>query len=89
MFTVREYVGVEVFKPESLNQPLREASDIQEGSQIVVNNVLMRVVHEKGALVAKGGGLSAYLMFSNDDRKCWVSLGMVNVDALTKLQLPG
>lgn len=87
MFTVREYLGFEVYKPEALSQPLREVSDIQEGSQIVVNNVLMRVSSEKGAWVARSGRLAAILMFRNDDRKCWTSVGMVNLDAVRQLSL--
>jgi hypothetical protein len=73
--------------------PITEEGGLTEGMQVLVAGLLggfhvMAVRRdEHGVLSAKGERLTGILRFGEDDRGCWVCLGLVNMRAIEKLEL--
>jgi len=95
-FLVREYIGSYVHLdrgPLSENElkPLTELEDLQDGSLVLVRahsgHYRMTVKEEGGRLIAYSGDLQALLEFGQDDRKAWISTGVINMKGLKKLEV--
>ena len=95
-FVCHEYMGARVYKMLDgvpVEEPLKNRDDIRVGTELAVP-ALMGGYHvmtvekdEYGQFTAKGGHLSAILRFGEDDRQCWVCVGLVNLGAVRKLMV--
>ena len=91
-FQCYEQLDGTVSKPGAPNAPLMSASDIQEGDDILVPGFcgLIQMKTRKqpdGSLCGEAGNMVAVLEFSKDERKAWVSVGLINKNALKKLRV--
>jgi hypothetical protein len=79
-WTIKEYVGCEIFKQEAPQSSLINEDDLKEGDQIICYSWLLTVKkNEDGELYGENKQLYAILDFSKDDRKCWVCGGIINL----------
>jgi hypothetical protein len=87
-WTVREYIGSEITRPNS-EEPLLLESDIKEGDTIWVQGLwgTCEMVVQQGCRSALASQTLAILEFDQDDRHCWVSAGMVNTRGLKRTDL--
>lgn len=84
------------FSSEDL-KPLTAREDLKPGDQILIPALIggyHRMTIEEGdgslkdgTLMAKTGHSAAFLRFGEDDRKCWVATGMINLRGLAKLSV--
>lgn len=80
-----EVVGIEITKDGKT--PLVNKEDIQVGDKItfpgIRSEMEMTVTKDKyGVLSANNGRWATTLQFAEDSRKCWVSIGMFNLNAV-------
>lgn len=74
-------------------EPITEQGGIKAGDKVLVHGLfgelyIMDVeANEHGTLHAKGERLTGILKFGEDDRNCWVCLGLVNLRGVTKMEL--
>lgn len=93
-FTVREYVGGEVYlldpEGEPIEQPLTKREDLRPGLAVVVPTLFgyarMRIEESVPSkeLYAEGEHTVASLDFAGDDRGCWTSSMVMNKAAMKK-----
>lgn len=102
-FTIREYMGIEVFKYNAEDHPNGIAKDklvpitskdgLGVGDVILVPALmggyyLMKVEKDdNGTLSAQGDKLIAVLEFGKDDRGAWICGGLINTRGLLKLEI--
>lgn len=89
-FTCREVVGMEVWKTGTPEKLLKNKDDLQEGDHISTTGLLgeelrMVVKSDGGSLYGEVGRMISILEFDQDERHCWVSVGLINRRALEKL----
>lgn len=90
-WTVREYIGSEVWKESAPEQSLTNEADIQAGDVIICpglwnENLKMLIKKDSyGVLYGDCGHLTVVLCFDKDDRHCWTTGGFVNKRAIEKL----
>jgi len=98
-WTVREYLGSEIYKRASDGSvnltPLTAQEDIQEGIEVLVpwlsgGYMPMTVaIDDDGGFFGRGGSCIAAFEFDTDDRHCWTCGGIINTKGLRKLELHG
>ncbi len=97
-FTVREYLGCEVFKPlveggPTELMPLTKEEDIKSGDVILVPGLVggyywMTVEKDTcGGFRGRSEKLIALLEFAQDDRMAWVCGGLINTRGIEKLEI--
>jgi len=92
-FVVREYIGRPVYKDldaEGNPIPLIRREDLQEGDIVYAwgGQMQFRIARgEHGHLQGGDGSRTIFLNFAEDDRKCWIAVGVANLKALKKLDI--
>jgi hypothetical protein len=94
-WVIYEYIGSEICKQlDDKDQPilLMNEDDIQPGDTILFAGMFGEwyegiVSPDKTSSTVKDGKLCTLLSFAKDDRKCWVSVGLVNLEALGRLDI--
>jgi hypothetical protein len=97
-FTVREYMGSEIFDVDDHYHedgrltPLTKESDVYEGRRVLTQwltgMIMAKIKKEKdGWVLDAGGSRSGLLEFAKDERKCWVCGGWYNKEALKKIEI--
>lgn len=95
-WVIREYIGSEICKslepgPDGYPVPLTRFEDLQEGDEVYTWSGAMKFTVRKspedGHLYGDCGRWRVILGFAEDDRKCWVASGFVNLRALKKLSV--
>ena len=93
-WTVKEYIGGEIFKLDAngqmITEPLTNKTDLIPGMIVAAPTLFGYVnttidVDQYGEVFGTSGGLYIMLSFGEDDRKCWVSSGAINMKAIKKL----
>lgn len=90
IFTISEYLGCEITKPGLDGAPLLKLEDISKGDEVLIrgfsNYWSARITSVEGnTAVAEGDEILSSLAFAQDDRKAWVSTGVVNVKAISRI----
>lgn len=94
-WVIREYIGSEIHKslepgPDGYPVPLTRFEDLQEGDEVYAWDGQMKFTVRKGEDGSLHGGDERHyvlLQFAQDDRKCWVAAGVVNLKGLRRLEL--
>ena len=91
-FTIKEYLGSPICKPNAVDVLLMKKDDIHVGDTIWAPGLggwLEVTVQqdENGHLYGASGKLVAFLEFDQDDRHCWIQTGIANTRALERLTL--
>jgi len=91
-FTIKEYLGAPICKPNAVEVLLTKKDDIHVGVTIWVPGLtgwLEVTVQQdgEGHLYGESGKLVAFLEFDQDDRHCWVQTGIANTRGLERLTL--
>jgi hypothetical protein len=71
-WTVREYMGTEVYRVGAPGVPILEEGGLQVGDRVLIANLEMTVGKGGEGLYAEVGNLYARLAFDEDDRHSWV-----------------
>lgn len=85
-WTVKEYIGTEVWKVGAENIPITSKDDLKIGDKIHCWPCIMTVRQIEGGtdLVAENDKYMAILEFGGDDRRCWVCGGVINKRCIAK-----
>lgn len=88
-----EVIGSEVYLESKPDEPLKNYDDLQPGVKILVPSLfgdyfLMEVKKDSfGELYGGDETHACNLEFAKDDRKCWVTTGLINLKGIRKLKL--
>ena len=88
-FAVKESLGHPVSRE---GKPIEVEADLQPGQEVLVQGLFgalqMTVKRDSyRVLYAESGQLMVTLAFGEDDRHCWCSTGLINLNGLKKLQI--
>jgi hypothetical protein len=85
-WTVKEYIGSEVYHKLQPDTSLFNENDLKDGDEIICFSWYFTVKkYTNGELYGQNKQLTAILEFAKDDRKCWVCSGIINMRAVKKL----
>lgn len=90
-FTCREYLGTEIVRDLETMAPITDRESLREGDVVYATwlegGYIPLIVErdESERFIGKSRHLFAPLRFGEDDRKCWVAIGFINMKALEKL----
>jgi hypothetical protein len=93
-WTVREYIGSEIYKFDSdqqiIKEPLIYKDDLQIGMVVAVPTFFgyAKTIIDKNFQATSEGGKWTYILeFDKDDRHCWICSGSINLASIKKLKI--